>query len=156
MGATTMQKSARRSIIVLFLGAASCLVAFGASAQKFPLVPGDYWEVTGVEVKDGGELKYAQFLATEWKENAEFAKSQGWIKDYRIFANVYARSNEPDLYLVTVTDRIVSGADSEKRQDAYFAWRKKTLEQMVSESGNRAEYRDVMSGSLLQELAVRK
>jgi predicted metal-binding transcription factor (methanogenesis marker protein 9) len=37
----------------------------------------------------------------------------------------------------------------------YMAWRKKTLEQMVSESGNRAEYREVMSESLLQVLSFR-
>ncbi len=151
-----MKKSMRRSIFVLALGAASLMTAAAALAQEWPLVPGNYWEVTGIEIKDGGALKYAQFLATEWKENSEYAKSQGWIKDYMIFSNVHARANEPDLYLVTVTETMVSGAESEKRQQAYIAWRKKTLEQMMSESGNRAEYRDVMSDSLLQELKIRK
>lgn len=151
-----MKKSMRRSIFILALGAASLMTAAGALAQEWPLVPGNYWEVTGIEIKDGGALKYTQFLATEWKENSEFAKSQGWIKDYMIFSNVYARANEPDLYLVTVTESIVSGAESEKRQQAYVAWRKKTLEQMMSESGNRAEYREIMSDSLLQELKIRK
>jgi hypothetical protein len=73
-----------------------------------------------------------------------------------IFSNVYARTGEPDLYLVTITDSIVSGTESEKRQKEYMAWRKKTLEQMESESGNRAEYREVISDSLLQELTIRK
>jgi hypothetical protein len=151
-----MKKSMRRSIFVLALGAASMMTAAGALAQEWPLVPGNYWEVTGIDIKDGGGLKYAQFLASEWKDNLEFSKSQGWIKDYMIFSNVYARANEPDLYLVTVTESIVSGSESEKRQQAYMAWRKKTLEQMQSESGNRAEYREVMSDSLLQELKIRK
>ena len=151
-----MKKSMKKCIAVLALGAASMVTSTVASAQEWPLVQGNYWEVTGIDIKDGGGLKYAQFLAGEWKENLEFSKSQGWIKDYMIFSNVYARADEPNLYLVTITESIVSGAESEKRQDAYMAWRKKTLEQMQSESGNRAEYREVMSDSLLQELKIRK
>jgi hypothetical protein len=151
-----MKNTVRKSVLVLALGAASILTAAGASADEWPLVQGNYWEVTGIDIKDGGGLKYAQFLAGEWKDNLEFSKSQGWIKDYKIFANAYARSNEPDLYLVTITENIVSGAESEKRQQAYLAWRKKTIEQMESESGNRAEYREVLSDSLLQELTIRK
>ena len=151
-----MKNTVRKSVLVLALGAASILTAAGASADEWPLVQGNYWEVTGIDIKDGGGLKYAQFLAGEWKDNLEFSKSQGWIKDYKIFSNAYARSNEPDLYLVTITESIVSGAESEKRQQAYLAWRKKTIEQMQSESGNRAEYREVLSDSLLQELTIRK
>ena len=37
------------------------------------------WTVTGIDVKDGGGLKYAQNLATEWVKNQEYAKAQGWI-----------------------------------------------------------------------------
>jgi hypothetical protein len=151
-----MKKLMRKSIFVMALGAASMMTAAGALADDWPLVAGDYWEVTGVEIKDGGGLKYAEFLASEWKENLEFSKSKGWIKDYKIFSNVYARNHEPDLYLVTITDSIVSGAEGEKRSDEYMAWRKKTIAQMQTESGNRAEYRDILSDELLQELTIRK
>src|SRR4030095_15357868 len=72
--------------------------------EKYPLVQGDFWEVTGVDLTDGGELKEAECIASEWKANQEFAKSKGWIKEYKIFANVYAREGEPDLYLVTTRD----------------------------------------------------
>lgn len=151
-----MYSSMKSSILALALGAATLISAGSASAQDWPLVSGNYWEVTGIDIKDGGGLKYAQFLAGEWKDNLEFSKSQGWIKNYMIFSNVYARAGEPDLYLVTITESIVSGAESEKRQKQYMAWRKKTIEQMQSESGNRAEYREVVSDSLLQELTIRK
>ena len=151
-----MRKSLRRSIFVLALGAASMMTAAGALAEEWPLVPGDYWEVTGIAIKDGGGLKYANWLANEWRQNLEFSKSKGWIKDYMIIANVYARSNEPDLYLVRIMESVETGKETEERQKEYMAWRKKTLEQMESESGNRAEYREVMSSSLLQELNFRK
>lgn len=151
-----MRKSITKSIAVLALGFSSMMVAAGAVADESPFVSGDYWEVTGIDIKDGGGLKYANWLASEWRENLEFSKSKGWIKGYKVFSNVYNRSNEPDIYLVTITDRIVSGPEGEKRSQEYMAWRKKTIAQMDSESGNRAEYRTVMSSSLLQELNFRK
>ena len=55
------------------------LVVFASSAyaQDYPFMGGDYWEVTGIDIKDGGDLKYANWLATEWKKNSDFAKSKG-------------------------------------------------------------------------------
>lgn len=151
-----MRRSITRLMAVLAFGASSMLLAGAVLADDYPFVAGDYWEVTGIHIKDGGGLKYANFLAGEWRENQEFAKSKGWIKDYMVFANAYPRQGEPDLYLVTVIDSVVSGAVSEKRQDEYMAWRKKTIAQMDSEAGNRAEYREVMSNELIQKLEFRK
>lgn len=151
-----MRRSITRLMAVLAFGASSMLLAGAVLADDYPFVAGDYWEVTGIHIKDGGSLKYANFLAGEWRENQEFAKSKGWIKDYMVFANAYPRQGEPDLYLVTVIDSVVSGAVSEKRQDEYMAWRKKTIAQMDSEAGNRAEYREVMSNELIQKLEFRK
>ena len=145
----------KKTICVVAMGAASLTVTTVASADEWPLVQGSYWEVTGINVKDGGGLKYAAWLATEWKKNLEFSKSKGWIKDYKIFANEYARAGEPDLYLVRIVDSIVSGAEGEKRQAEYQEWQKKTIAQMDAESGNRAEYREVMGTNLLQELTFR-
>jgi hypothetical protein len=148
--------SIKALITALASAAMAATMSVPAMAQdKFPLVAGDYWEVTGIELKDGGALKYAEFVAGEWKANLEFSKSKGWIKDYKIFGNVHAREGEPDLYLVTIRDTLVSGAEDDKRGDEFRAWKKKTIAQMVTESGNRAEYRTVLSDALLQELKVR-
>ena len=40
--------------------------------------------------------------------------------------------------------------------EEYMEWQSKTEEQMEAESGNRAEYREVMSTTLLQEMTFRK
>jgi hypothetical protein len=150
-----MTKPIRNIVLALALSAASMTLATSAFAQEWPLAGGDYWDVAGIDVKDGGDLKYASWLATEWKANAEFAKSKGWIKDYKIFANTHPRSGEPDLYLVRVMETVVSGPEGEKRSKEYQEWSKKTMEQMETESGNRAEFREVLSSSLLQELLFR-
>ncbi len=148
--------SIRKTICALALGAMSMTFAAGAMADEWPLTQGDYWNVTGIHLKDGGSLKYAQWLAGEWRENQEFAKSKGWIKGYKIVSNVYPRAGEADIYLVTIMESVISGAEGEKRQAEYMEWKKKSLATMQEESGNRAEYREVLSSSLLQELTFRK
>ena len=150
-----MKKAVLKMIAVLTFGALTITMSGTALAEEWPLKGGDYWEVTGIDIHDGGSYKYANWLATEWRKDLEFAKSKGWIKDYMIIANVHARSDEPDLYLVSVRESIVSAAEGEKRQKEYLEWQSKSIEKMQSESGNRAEYRTVMSDSLLQVLKFR-
>jgi hypothetical protein len=140
----------------MVLCASSAMMATRAVADEWPLVSGDYWDVGGIHLKDGGGLAYAEFLAAEWRENQEFAKSKGWIKGYMILANTYARKGEPDLYLITIMEKIASGPEGEKRQAEYMEWKKKTVAQMQKESGNRTEFREVGSSMLLQELKFRK
>jgi hypothetical protein len=152
-------QSMKRIFTVGLMGLMATILVFAAAvmptralASDWPLAQGDFWEVTGVHLKDGGSLAYANFIATEWKADQEFAKTKGWIKGYMVFSNSYARKGEPDLYLVTVSERLPSGAESDKRDDEYTAWKKKSNAQLVKESGNRAEVREIQSGMLLQEL----
>lgn len=131
------------------------ILSTGAVAQDgWPLAGGDYWDVTGIDVADGGGWEYANWLATEWRKNAEFAKSKGWIKDYMVIANVYG-SSDADLYLIRVIESVPSGAEGEKRGREYREWVKKSTEKLVAESGNRAEFREVLDSSLLQVLNFR-
>lgn len=150
-----MRMTIRNAVTTFGIGAAALMMSASATADEWPFVGGDYWEVTGIDVADGGGWKYANWLATEWRKDLEFAKSKGWIKDYMVMANVYARANEPDLYLISVREDIPSGPEGEKRQKEYMEWQKKTIEKMVDESGNRAEYRTVMSDVLLQHMKFR-
>jgi hypothetical protein len=110
-----MTKSIRNIVLALTLTAASMMLATSAFAQDWPLAGGDYWDVAGIDIKDGGGLKYATWLATEWKKNAEFAKSKGWIKDYKIFENTHPR-RQPD-YLVRVMDNLASGGNEKRARN---------------------------------------
>ncbi|TLU61034.1 hypothetical protein FE810_16125 [Thalassotalea litorea] len=121
-----------------------------------PFIGGNYWEVTGVKVADGAGLKYAKWLASEWRENLEFSKSEGWLEDYYIISNVHSRSDEPDLYIVRVFKNMASVEENEQRRKKYLDWVKKSMDKMQSESGDRAEYRTIMSTSLLQEMKFRE
>lgn len=126
-----------------------------AAAQEFPLVAGDYSEVAGIFVKDGGAYKYATHLATKWVDVQEFAKTKGWISDYKILVNENPRDGEPTIYLMTTFSRMADAAEGERRNKAYDAYMKSSAEQQIAESGNRAEYRTVQSSMLLREYKVR-
>jgi hypothetical protein len=73
-----------------------------------------------------------------------------------VFGNAHARKGEPDLYLVVISERLPSGPEGDKRNDEYLAWKKKSQAQLVKESGNRLEVREVGGAALLQELKFRK
>lgn len=130
-------------------------LAAPAAAQQFPLAPGQYVQMNGIAVKDGGTLKYAQWLASEWKKEQEYAKSQGWISDYGIYSNVNPRAGEPDIYLVVTFPSMPDAAEQERRGKAYDAWSSTTMEQQMAASGNRAEYRTSITSMLLQEYKPR-
>ncbi|MEP0189904.1 MAG: hypothetical protein ABJP70_00470 [Erythrobacter sp.] len=127
-----------------------------AAAQEFPLEPGEYAEVSGIFVNDGAEFKYAQHLADQWVANLEFAKSKGWVSDYKIYANINPREGEPNIYLMTTFPRLLDAAEQERRNTAWREFTKRSDQQLAAESGDRAEYRTVLSSMLLQEYTARK
>ena len=148
-----MRKNVFRIFAVILLSVSAMSIA--QAQDEPPFIGGDYWEVTGVKTADGGGLKYARWLAGEWRKNSEFAKSQGWIKEFMVIDNVHPRSDEPDLYLIRVFENMATVEEGEERRKAYRAWVKKSMDKMQEESGNRAEYRTVMSTSLLQNMKFR-
>jgi opacity protein-like surface antigen len=127
-------------------------LASPAIAQNSPMTPGDYEEVGMIEVSDGGGLAYANYLATTWKKNQEFAKSKGWITGYQVLANVNPRPGEPDLYLVTSFSSMPDANEEEKRNAAYRDFMRQSDAQMEAASGDRAKYRTLLGSFLLRQL----
>ena len=150
-----MTRFANRLSGLIALGALSVMLVGRAAAFEWPVVSGDYWDVTGIYIKDGGNLKYLTYLAGEWRKLQEFSKSKGWIKNYMILSNVSPRTGEPSIYLISTQENLPSGAESEKRTKEFEAWSKKSNEALEAEAGNRAEFREVKDEFLLQELKFR-
>jgi len=146
-----------KSWAVAAVGVTMLAVATPTLAQEEnPWKQGNYWNVSGIHVKDGSGLKYAQFLASSWVKNQEFAKSQGWISNYLVLSNPYPREGEPDLYLIQVFASMPSSDEADKRAQAWREFNKKTAAQLQAESGARADYRTSGSELLLRELVLRK
>ena len=150
-----MKNVLTKAIFTLFFLGSTLTVSSSLLAQEWPMVGGDYWEVSAIDVKDGAGLKYSKWLAAEWRKNLEFAKSKGWIKEYKVLSNVYPRQGEASLYLIRIMEGIPTGAEGEERGKQWVEWMNKSVSKMQEESGNRAEYREVMSSSLLQEMHFR-
>jgi len=146
-----------RSWAVAAAGAAMLAVTTPSLAQdQSPWKAGNYWQVSGIHVKDGSGLKYAQYLANSWVKNQEFAKSKGWISHYMVLSNPYPREDEPDLYLIQVFPSMASPDETDMRGKAMREFNKKTLAEMQAESGARADMRTQGSQMLLRELVLRQ
>jgi hypothetical protein len=143
-----------RKMMLAALGAATMFGGVPAAAQDLPLVGGDYWDVTSVKIDDGHFADYADFLTTKARQQNEYAKSKGWIKAYYILSNNNSRKDEPDLYLVTVSDRMPTPAEQIARNKEINAFLKSDDRKEIAGSGQRATYRHITGDMLLQELVM--
>jgi len=141
-----------RKFALAALCAATLLCAVPAAAQELPLKTGDFWDVSAITIDDGHFGDYADYLAGQYRKNMEFQKSKGWIKGYHIFANVNKRSDEPDLYLVTIFDHVTTPAEDVQREKDANAFLQQNTRQSLAGSGQRATYRHLGSDMLLQEM----
>ena len=133
------------------LGAAALSFAAPAavSAQsEWPIEPGDYVEVSMIDIEDGHTLEYANHLAGDWKRSSEYAKSQGWITDYQIWSNEFPRAGEADIWLVTWLPRLADKDEALRREKAFNAYMQTTAAKQEAASGKRATYRK-LAGSML-------
>lgn len=148
-----------KKLALTALAAATFAFAAPAAAQEadpYPFDPGDYLSVTGIDISDGSELKYAQWLAGEWRANEDFAVSQGWTTRYEILMNQFPRAGEPDLYLVRYFPRFVDNAEGERRRQVMSARYKRTEQKLLEESAGRATYREVNGSMLLRKMEWKK
>lgn len=148
-----------KKLALTALCAATFALAAPAAAQEanpYPFDPGEYVEVTGIDLDDGAGLKYANWLAGEWRANEDFAVSQGWLNSYEILSNEYPRAGEPDIYLIRRFPAFVDNAEGERRRQVMSQRYKRTEQKLLEESSGRASYRTVLDSTLLRKLDWKK
>ena len=137
-----------KSVRLVFAAAALAFAAPAVQAQEYPVVPGDFVEISMIKVDDGHDLEYANHLAGQWRKGQDYAKAQGWITNYQIWTNSNAREDEADVYLVTWFPRMETPQEVEARSKMYNDYMKTTTAQAQAASGKRATYRK-LAGSML-------
>jgi len=135
--------------------AAAMACSTSAMAQDYPADPGDFTDISMIDVLPGGDLAYTQFLASSWKKQQEFAKSKGWIKSYKVMQNLYPRAGEPDLYLMVTYADFPNAKEALQQRAAYMQWQAKSLQTLDQENGDRGKYRVVMGAMLFQDLLLK-
>lgn len=143
-----------KSIFTTIAAGAALALAVPAAAQDnpWPFESGEYVEVTGIELADGAGLKYARWLAGEWRSNSDFAVEQGWLNSYEILVNTHPRAGEPDLYLIRRFPSFVDNEEGERRSKIMAERYQRSEEALQAESADRASYRTVVSDMLLRKL----
>lgn len=86
------------------MAGAAMMIAVGlatpAMAQESPLKRGSVWVASRIDVLPGQNPAYTDYLATEWKKEMEWGKTQGYILSYRILTTNNRRNDEPDVVLL--------------------------------------------------------
>jgi len=144
-----------KSVFVAFC-ASTIAFASPVAAQDYPLRGGNFWTVAGITVDDGHAGDYADYLAGAYRKNLDFSKSKGWVRNSFILSNVNKRAGEPDLYLVTITDRVPTPAEEEAREKEMNAFLATTTRDQDKQSGARAKYRKLGGNTLLQEMLYKR
>lgn len=150
-----MNRWTAAKVFFLLLATSPVILATPVLADDFPLVEGNLTEVSGIFVHDGGSVAYANYLADRWRKQQEFAKSKGWITDYRIFMNVNAREDEPTIYLMETFDSVPTAAEIARRQSEWERFDPRTNAQLAAASGDRAKIRTLKGTMLLREMKLR-
>jgi hypothetical protein len=144
---------------LLAAGAFALTVATAAGApalaQDSSYTPGDYWEVSSIDVEEGQGEAYADYLATRWKASQEFAREQGWVKSFYVLQNINAREGEPDLYLVTVFEAFATRAEEPQREAAFNTWAEANNRELEAQSAGRGTMRKLTGSLLLRQLDLR-
>lgn len=127
-----------------------------AQDNPWPFESGEYVEVTGIDINDGAALKYAQWLAGEWRANEDFAVAQGWLNSYELLTNVHPRKGEPDFYIIRRFNTFIDNAEADRRDKIMMERYKRTEAKLQEESAGRATYRTVDGEILLRKLEWKK
>lgn len=135
--------------------AASLAFANPASAQESSFSPGDYWDISAIDVLDGQFDNYMDYLAGTWKRNQEFAKSKGYIKSYKVVANIYPRAGEPDIYLIVVYDKVPDAAEQMRQQKEFEAFMKADSRALGKQYADRGTMRKSLDQMQLQEVVLK-
>ncbi len=126
-----------------------------APAQRTITKPGNYVDVSDVEVLPGQFENYMDFLKANWVKQQEWAKQKGYIVGYRILQNLYPRKGEPNIFLLTEYASVPTNAEVERRQDEYAAMMKMDEHAMDEAAVKRGPMRTIGSQSMLQEVILK-
>lgn len=142
----------------LYAGAAllvAAAMAVPAAAQEWPTKDGTVWVASRVDVLPGQMPAYLDYLATQWKKEMEWGKSQGYIVSYRILRTNHARNGEPDIVLLIEYKDYASVAERAEANQKFNAAMGSTGRSRAPANAEREKIRTSMGSTEYQELVLK-
>jgi len=146
-----------KKIKSLFVGAAMIVatLATPAMAQEWPTKDGSVWVASRIDVLPGQGPAYLDYLATEWKKEMEWGKTEGYILSYRVMRTNHARQGEPDLVLLIEYKDYSSIAERAAAGKKFNAAMGTTGRQRAPANAEREKIRTSMGSTEYQELILK-
>ena len=147
-----------RMMKTLYAGAAllvAATMAVPAAAQEWPTKDGSVWVASRIDVLPGQQPAYLDYLATEWKKEMEWGKSQGYILSYRVMRTNHARHGEADIVLLIEYKDYASVADRAAIGQKFNAAMGTTGRQRAPANAEREKIRTSMGSTEYQELILK-
>lgn len=127
-------------------------------AQAMPARPfhdGPVWDITFVKGKPGVELKYMEFLATEWKTEQEALKKAGLILNYMVIQTEAHSPTDFDLMLmVEFKDLATMEANQDKAEAVANQALNSNDKKMIEGYQERASWREIIGDRLAREIIL--
>jgi hypothetical protein len=142
----------------LYAGAAlmvATALATPAAAQEIPTKDGSVWVASRIDVLPGQMPAYLDYLATAWKKQQEWGKTQGHVLSYRVLRTNHARNGEPDLILLIEYKDYGSIAEREAIGKKFAAEMGMTARQGAAGNLEREKLRTQMGSTEYQELILK-
>lgn len=118
---------------------------------------GSYWTVTGVDTKPGHFDDYMADINGAWRKSMEMLKADGKVLSYRMFYDVNAGHDSPDVWLMvewkSAADMLDTPRDYFDKQ-AEKLWG--SLDKGDTANIKRGELRTIVSESLVREMTFKK
>jgi hypothetical protein len=137
------------------LFAVALLMPMVALAQD-DYIDGTYWTVTGVDTNPGHFEDYMGDLNNNWRKSIEMLIKDGKVLSYRMFSNVNARVDEPNLWLLVEWKSGAAWLDTPRSYyDAQTAKLFGSVKKSDQANVKRGDLRTIMSDVLMREMAFK-
>ena len=144
--------------IIAALAFAAMLLPNLSPAQAMPVRPfhdGPVWNITFVKGKPGLELKYMEYLASDWKTEQEALKKAGLILNYMVIQTEAHSPSDFDLMLMTeFKDLATMEANQDKAEAVSTQALNSNDQKMIAGYQERASWREIIGDRLAREIIL--
>jgi len=150
-----MKKLIRLLAVLAFVAMLLPTLSLAQAAPIRPFHDGPVWDITFVKGKPGLELKYMEYLASDWKTEQEALKKAGLILNYMVMATEAHNPGDFDLMLMTEYKDLATMEANQDKAEAVTAQALNSNDQkMIAGYQERASWREIIGDRLARQIIL--